>query len=459
MEQIELLSIGLDEALTQPLDALGDAGCIVEQAKTVAECLRLLDQRNYDLLLIGDLVTVPLEQILEEALRRRPRLGVVVLASRPDYAAAVRLARCGAAEYIPAPWQNIAGPGQLIECMRTVCRDHLLQPPPNDPADSCCELVGRSKAIRDVIQLVQLIAPRQSTVLISGRTGTGKELVARAIHGASPRSSRPLVMVNCGAIPESLMEAEFFGHVKGAFTGAINHRLGRFEQAQGGTIFLDEIGEMPLEMQSKLLRALQEREFQRIGGSETIKVDIRVIAATNRDLKASVQRGEFREDLYYRLNVVPISLPTLAERVEDLPLLVEHLLTRICRRESLANKKAGPEALRRLMEYSWPGNVRQLENAMEKAVALSGERAILYPSDFPLPTSPLLAPSPIAPDVRLPPAGLDFGSIVTQFERNLLDQALRLSGGNKKRAADLLRIKRTTFAAKWRTLQAQESAG
>jgi DNA-binding NtrC family response regulator len=457
-ERIELLSIGLDDALALPLDALGDAGCVVEQVETVAECLRRLDQRDYDLFLIGDLVTVPLEQILEEALRRRPRLGVVVLASRPDYAAAVRLARCGAAGYIPALGEDRSSPGHLIECLRTVCGDRLLAtPPPEDTASSCCELVGKGRAIRDVIQVIQLIAPRQSTVLISGRTGTGKELVARAIHGASPRASRPLVMVNCGAVPESLMEAEFFGHVKGAFTGAVNHRIGRFEQAQGGTIFLDEVGELPLEMQSKLLRVLQEREFQRVGSSETIRVDIRVIAATNRDLKALVQRGEFREDLYYRLNVVPISLPSLAERVEDLPLLVGHLLARICRRENLAIRRAGPEALRRLMEYSWPGNVRQLENAMEKAVALSGDRAVLYPSDFPLPSSPLLAPSTLVPDVRLPPSGLDFGSIMTQFEWSLLDQALRLSGGNKKRAADLLRIKRTTFAAKWRTLQTEDS--
>jgi DNA-binding NtrC family response regulator len=255
------------------------------------------------------------------------------------------------------------------------------------------------------------------------------------------------------------MEAEFFGHVKGAFTGAVNHRMGRFEQAHGGRIILDEVGELPREMQSKMLRALQEREFERVGSSDTIKVDIRVIAATNRDLKGAVQRGEFREDLYYRLNVVPLSLPSLAERLEDLPLLVEHLLTRICGRENLPIKRAGIEALRRLMEYSWPGNVRQLENAMEKAVALSSDRAVLYPSDFPLPSSPLLAPSPLVADVRLPPTGLDFCSIVTQLERSLLDQALRLSGGNKKRAADLLRIKRTTFSAKWRTLQTGDAAG
>jgi transcriptional regulator with PAS, ATPase and Fis domain len=262
-----------------------------------------------------------------------------------------------------------------------------------------------------------------------------------------------MVMVNCSAIPESLMEAEFFGHVKGAFTGAVAHRVGRFEQAQGGTIFLDEIGELPLDMQSKLLRALQERELQRVGSSETIKVDVRVIAATNCDLKDLVCRGQFREDLYYRLNVVPIHVPSLAERAGDIPSLVDHLLARICEREKLALKRTGPEAIQRLKEYNWPGNVRQLENAIEKAVALSSDRRVLYPSDFPLPSPPLVASSPLVPEVRLPADGLDFDSVVTQFEQDLLQQALRRSGGNKKRAADLLRIKRTTFSAKLRSLQ------
>ena len=294
-------------------------------------------------------------------------------------------------------------------------------------------------------------------MLITGRTGTGKELVARAIHTASPRGPHPLVVVNCGAIPEHLIEAELFGHVKGAFTGAIGHRVGRFEQAHRGVIFLDEIGEMPLEMQSKQLRVLQEREFQRVGSSETIKVDVRVIAATNCDLKELVQRGKFREDLYYRLNVVPLALPSLAERIDDLPSLVQHLLVKICRQEGLPLMRATPETVIRLMEYSWPGNVRQLENAIEKAVALSADREILYPSDFPLPPlTPGTAPS-VAPDVRLPNEGLDFDSVVGRFERSLLEQALERTGGNKKRAAELLRINRTTFAAKLRASSQAQS--
>jgi DNA-binding NtrC family response regulator len=260
-------------------------------------------------------------------------------------------------------------------------------------------------------------------------------------------------MVNCGAIPANLIEAEFFGHVKGAFTGAVNHRIGRFEQADGGTIFLDEIGEMPLDLQSKLLRVLQEREFERVGSSQTIKVDVRAVAATNGDLKQMVERGQFREDLYYRLNVVPIGLPSLAERTEDIPLLTAHLLERICRRESLPPKLPGPEALARLMEYPWPGNVRQLENAIENAVVLSGERRLLYPSDFPLPPAPRTATTLAGAELHLPAEGLDFEGMMARMERSLLQQALDRCGGNKRRAADLLRIKRTTFSAKWRSLQ------
>jgi transcriptional regulator with PAS, ATPase and Fis domain len=299
---------------------------------------------------------------------------------------------------------------------------------------------------------VQLIAPRQSTVLISGRTGTGKELVARAIHDASRRAQQPMVMVNCGAIPENLMEAEFFGHVKGAFTGAVAQRVGRFEQANGGTIFLDEIGDLPIGMQSKLLRVLQEHELQRVGSSQTITIDVRVIAATNRDLGKMVLRGTFREDLFYRLNVVPITVPSLAERIEDIPLLVDHILGKVCRREKILLKTAGTEAMARLMGYSWPGNVRQLENAIEKAVALAGSSRILYASDFPAPASPLQPDSRFAPEVRLPAEGLDLDSVVMEFELRLLKQALERAGGNKTRAADLLRLKRTTFAAKLRTL-------
>jgi len=243
-----------------------------------------------------------------------------------------------------------------------------------------------------------------------------------------------------------------FGHTKGAFTGAFQHRIGRFEQAQNSTLFLDEIGEMPLDLQAKLLRVLQEREFQRIGSSETIRVDVRVIAATNSELAEKVTQGAFREDLYYRLNVVPIEMPALRERASDIPLLVHYFLEKICRAEAIPVKRISREALDRLTVYTWPGNVRQLENVVENAVVLSGNRSDLGPVDFRLP-APLRQPMAIVPGAVLPESGLDFDIAVANFQRAMIEQAIQRSGGNKTLAADLLRMKRTTLLAKLRNLE------
>jgi DNA-binding NtrC family response regulator len=303
-------------------------------------------------------------------------------------------------------------------------------------------------------QVIRLVGPRRSTVLISGETGAGKEMVARAIHMAGNRAHMPLVAVNCTALPENLLEAELFGHVKGAFTGAVTHRVGRFEQAHRGTLFLDEIGDLPVDIQAKLLRVLQEREFQRIGSSETLKVDVRVIAASNMDLAQAVREGNFREDLYYRLNVVPLRVPALRERPSDIPALVHHLIDKICRQEGLPPRRVTRETLERLSCYSWPGNVRQLENATEMAIALSGDRETLYPADFALPPAPHLrngAAMPL-PAISLPEEGLDFERIVANMERAILEQALRKTGGNKAQAAGMLRLKRTTLSAKLKSL-------
>ena len=297
-------------------------------------------------------------------------------------------------------------------------------------------------------EVIRLVAGRRSTVLITGETGTGKEMVARAIHGASPRAHLPMVTVNCNALPENLIEAELFGHVRGAFTGAIHHRVGRFEQAHRGTLFLDEIGDLPLDMQSKLLRVLQEREFQRVGSGETIRVDVRLIAATNVDLAGRVRERRFREDLYYRLNVVPVSTPPLRERLEDIPLLAAHFVEKICGQEDLAPRVLSPEALECLASYSWPGNVRQLENAVERAIALSADRETLFAADFDLPAT--TEPGPVA----LPESGLDFERTVGSIERQILEQAMRKSGGNKTAAAELLGLKRTTLAAKLKSMGA-----
>jgi DNA-binding NtrC family response regulator len=325
-------------------------------------------------------------------------------------------------------------------------------------------LVGQSTPIEQVTKIIRLVASRRCTVLISGETGTGKEMAARAIHMASDRARRPMVSVNCSAIPENLIEAELFGHVKGAYTGAVNHRVGRFEQAQGGTIFLDEIADLPFDLQSKLLRVLQEKEIQRLGSSETVKIDVRVIAATNGNLLKLVQQGRFREDLYYRLNVVPIRMPALRERMCDIGPLANHFVHKVCEAERMKVKGISGAALTALAEYSWPGNVRQLENVIEHAVVMSGDRDKLYPSDFALPESALAGPvlsastsgasvSPISvPAGQLPDEGLDFTEALRQFERAILQQALTRAQGNKTLAADMLRLPRTTLIHKLRVL-------
>jgi DNA-binding NtrC family response regulator len=322
-------------------------------------------------------------------------------------------------------------------------------------------LIGDSRPMQQIAQQIRLVAPRRSTVLITGETGTGKEVVARSIHAASGRNRSSLVAVNCSALPEALLEAELFGHVKGAFTGAIGHRVGRFEEANHGTIFLDEIGDMPFSLQAKLLRVIQEREFQRLGSSETVRVDVRVIAATHTDLADLIKQGKFREDLYYRINVVPICLPALRERPSDVPPLALHFIEKICREENLAAKQISHETLSRLGGHDWPGNVRQLENAVEKAIVLSGERSVLLPGDFPLP--PRRHPIPFQGGaqgmIAVPDQGLDFERTVGSIERNILEQALRKTRGNKKLAAEMLGLKRTTLTAKLRSLAAAGAAG
>ena len=316
-------------------------------------------------------------------------------------------------------------------------------------------LIGHSRAMETVAETIRLVGPRRCTVLITGESGTGKEVAARAIHAASPRASHPMVAVNCTALPENLLEAELFGHVKGAFTGAANVRIGRFEQAQGGTIFLDEIGDMPVELQAKLLRVLQEREIQRLGSSETIRVDVRVIAATNVNLLDRVRQGRFREDLYYRLNVVPFEMPPLRQHTGDIPELVHHFVRKVCAMEGIPEKQVSPEAIERLKTRPWPGNVRQLENAVEMAVTFGCDNQMLTASDFRL-------PNPVAHDLirRQTPLMLEacdetgnFDSAVSHFERTMIERAMHRACGNKTAAAELLGLKRTTLIMKLRSFE------
>lgn len=404
-------------------------------------------------------VTLPLsqwsaEEFLEEALRAAPRVPCLFHGA-PDtpVAAALRLVKLGAFHYLPAS----APPEEFHEAFRLAVDYAERLAPPAAPLPWRKFLVGSSPAMQSILDTIRLVAERRSTVLITGETGTGKEMVARALHAAGNRAHLPMVAVNCTALPENLLEAELFGHVKGAFTGAIQHRVGRFEQAHNSTLFLDEIADMPLDLQAKLLRVLQEREFQRLGSSETIKVDVRVVAASNVDLLERVQQGKFREDLYYRLNVVPIHLPPLRERPGDIPALVHHFLTKVCAQEGIPIKRVTDETIVRLSRYPWPGNVRQLENAVEKAVVLSGNRDTLFPADFSLP--PAAAPRPLSSDVMphvvVPDGGIDFEHVVGAIERGILEQALRRTNGNKKLAADLLRLKRTTLTAKLKSLESR----
>ena len=408
-----------------------------------------------------DAVTIhlPLEQwdaedLLEQIHRTQASVPVVICDPAGTLADAVRFTKLGAFYFTKA--EDPDEFKQVVQWASEYSRSRDLaalgDAVSSEPWRSF--LVGESRAMQQVMQVIRLVGKRRSTVLISGETGAGKELVARAIHQASDRGNLPMVAVNCTALPENLLEAELFGHVKGAFTGAINHRVGRFEQAHRSTLFLDEVGDLPLDIQAKLLRVLQEREFQRIGSSETIKIDVRVIAASNIDLEQAVRDGKFREDLYYRLNVVPLRVPALRERPSDIPILVHHLIDKICRQEGIAPRRLARETLERLSHYSWPGNVRQLENAVEMAIALSGDRDTLYPADFPLPASPRIdTRATVAwPAIALPDEGLDLTQIVANMERTILEQALRKTGGNKAQAAGMLRLKRTTLSAKLRSL-------
>jgi two-component system, NtrC family, nitrogen regulation response regulator GlnG len=307
------------------------------------------------------------------------------------------------------------------------------------------------------VDLIQRIAPRRTTVLITGETGTGKEIVAQAIHQASPRAARPWVAVNCAAIPKDLLEAELFGTVAGAYHGQTLARIGCFEQAEGGTLFLDEISEMPVDLQAKLLRVLQERELQRVGAAETVKLDVRVLAATNIDLLSRVKQGKFREDLYYRLHVIPLHLPPLRERSEDIPELAEHFIRKISLREECSPKRLTEEALSILMRHAWPGNVRELENALELAIVLAGDRKELCAADFSLGDGAAHATIEMTDDhfVKLPETGLDFEAVIARIELDLLEQALRRTNGNKRVAADILKLKRTTLTAKLKSLGEQ----
>lgn len=316
------------------------------------------------------------------------------------------------------------------------------------------QIIGTSNAIKRIYELIEKVSNSDSTVLILGESGTGKELVAKNIHFRSARANKPFIPVNCGAIPTELLESELFGHEKGAFTGAVASRVGRFELADGGTVFLDEIGEMQPILQVKLLRVLQERSFERIGGTKTVNVDVRIIAATNQNLEEAVAAGRFREDLFYRLNVIPLNIPPLRERIEDIPLLCDYFIEKHSKRMGRNPIKITDEALKMFLSYHWPGNVRELENTIERLLVLKDDD-IVKPYDLPekmtgrkIPNLPNIEDDDINPFV----GGIDLNAALEEYEKRLILHALELQNGVKSQAAKYLNINRTTLIEKMKRL-------
>jgi two-component system response regulator PilR (NtrC family) len=427
-------------------------GFRVDEAPTGDEAMSRLSAFAYDALITDLRLPGPSgAEVLDAALDRYPDLAAIVVTGYGTVKDAVDAIRRGASDFITKPFQY----DELRHVLHTALERRELREENRylreqlDARYGFEGLVGRSAPMRELCTLLATIAPTTSTTLIAGETGTGKELVARAIHQNSLRKHQRFVALNCSAVPESLLEAELFGHVRGAFTGAIAMRQGRFEQAHKGTLFLDEVGTMSAPLQAKLLRVLQERAFERIGDSQTIRVDVRVIAATNADLARMVREGAFREDLYYRLNVIQVTLPPLRDRREDIPLLVQHFLDRLGREHVPARPGVSftQEAMRRLMAFDWPGNVRQLENVVERAFTLSPGRVQIDVGALP---ADLVAPVIDDTDVSfaMPDAGIDLDGVLGNVERTLIRQALERTGGNKRQAAQLLRLKRTTLVEK-----------
>jgi len=428
-------------------------GFDVETAKDGQEGIEVLEKMDFDLVLTD--LKMPRADglaVLEGLRRINPQTVAIVFTGFGSIDTAVKAVKLGAYDYITKPLKieeislviHRALEHRKLSLENEMLRRQLKRKYKFD------NIVGDSEGMQQVFRLVEKIANTDSTVLVYGESGTGKELIARAIHFNSDRRERPLIPVNCGAIPEELLESELFGHEQGAFTGATRTRIGRFELGNGGTIFLDEIGDMSPALQVKILRVLQEHEFERVGGMKTIKVDIRVIAATNKDLDKNVAEGKFREDLFYRLNVIPIQLPPLRDRPADTPLLVNHFLQMYNTKNGHNITGVSPEAMELLSSYEWPGNVRELENMIERIVILKGD-GLIEPGDL---SEKILAADSgtLHPRVRIPENGISFNTAVTEFERELILQALNRTNWVKNKADKLLNLNRTTLVEKMKKI-------
>jgi two-component system, NtrC family, response regulator len=434
---------------------LGEESYEVLTAPGGQEALKLATNNDVDLVLT-DMKMPKMNgiELLGEVKRLYPDLPVIMMTAFGTVEKAVAAMKAGAFDYILKPFKNeelLVTIARALEHHRLVQQNRMLLQD-LDKKYGAPNIVGESKAMREILALVKRVANSRATVMISGESGTGKELVARAIHQQSPRAGKNFVSVNCAALTETLLESELFGHERGAFTHAVSMRKGRFELADGGTLFLDEVAEMSPALQVKLLRVLQEMEFERVGGNKTIKVDVRLVAATNRDLKEEVEEGRFREDLYYRLNVVHLHIPSLRERHEDIPPLATHFLRKYTQENARGEVHLSPEAMKLLLHYAWPGNVRELENVMERAVILCSQNLITV-NDFPRELGgESVDPSRLNID-RFIPLQTPLTEALEQIEEQMIRRALEQSGQVQVRAAELLGITKSLLQYKLKKYQ------
>jgi DNA-binding NtrC family response regulator len=453
MSTVSILVVEDDEGLQNLLRRLfSQAGHVATIVGSGLEAIRVAKENPVHVLMT-DLKLPDIDglAVLERIHQIDPKVIGIVMTGYGSIDCAVKAMKAGAFDFLTKPFDNEVFTVTINRALEAYRRRQSTLSSRKSVRDrfQMEQFVGSSEPIRQVLEFVTKVADHGSTVLIQGESGTGKELVARMLHFNSARKDRPLIPVNCGAIPENLLESELFGHEKGAFTGAVHTRIGRFESAHGGTIFLDEIGELSLGLQVKLLRVLQERSFERVGGTKTIDVDVRVVAATNQDLEEAVRQKRFREDLYYRLNVIPVTIPPLRERRSDIPQLVNHFLTKLNHDKPTTMTDCSPDAMARLMEYHWPGNIRELENMVERVAVLSRSGTI-EASDLPerIRRSPVTVEQPAAHFVSFSDQGVNLSQEIEQLENRLIVDALRQAKGITSKAAQLLQVNRTTLIEK-----------